>query len=252
MYVDEVGNPDLGASDDPNHRFLSLSGVVLELAYVESVVHPELEALKRRYFASHPDEPVVLHRKDLINARGAFSVLRAREQRESFDRDLLALLEKWNYTVITVCLDKRHHCETYRVWRYDPYHYCLAVLMERFVLFLSRFNYRGDVLAESRGGREDHRLKKSFFGLWKNGTNYLGPSLFQAHLTSRELKIKTKSNNIAGLQLADLIAYPSRHEILLENGLTNRSYGPFTERVVNILQTKYDRDANRVFGKKLL
>jgi len=24
LYVDEVGNPDMGASEDPNHRYLSL------------------------------------------------------------------------------------------------------------------------------------------------------------------------------------------------------------------------------------
>ncbi len=28
IYIDEVGNPDLGSSDDPNHRFLSLTGVI--------------------------------------------------------------------------------------------------------------------------------------------------------------------------------------------------------------------------------
>ena len=30
MYVDEVGNSDLGSSDNPNHRFISLTGVVWE------------------------------------------------------------------------------------------------------------------------------------------------------------------------------------------------------------------------------
>jgi hypothetical protein len=29
LYIDEVGNPDLGASADPNHRFLSLTGVAI-------------------------------------------------------------------------------------------------------------------------------------------------------------------------------------------------------------------------------
>ena len=62
MYVDEVGNADLRSSDDPNHRFLSLTGVVLELGHVESVVHPQMEALKSAYFGSHPDDPVILVR----------------------------------------------------------------------------------------------------------------------------------------------------------------------------------------------
>lgn len=33
IYIDEVGNSDLESSDDPNHRFLSLTGVILELGY---------------------------------------------------------------------------------------------------------------------------------------------------------------------------------------------------------------------------
>ena len=47
----------------------------------------------------------------------------------------------------------------YRTWRYDPYHYCLAVMLERYVLFLERTKGIGDIMAESRGGKEDNRLK---------------------------------------------------------------------------------------------
>ena len=60
LYIDEVGNPDIGASDNPNHRYLSLIGVILELGYVDASVFPRLESLKRRYFRSHADDPVIL------------------------------------------------------------------------------------------------------------------------------------------------------------------------------------------------
>lgn len=30
LYVDEVGNSDLGTSHDPSHRYLSLTGIILE------------------------------------------------------------------------------------------------------------------------------------------------------------------------------------------------------------------------------
>ncbi len=62
MYVDEVGSADLRSSDDPNHRFLSLTGVVIGLGHVESVVHPQMEGLKSTFFGSHPGDPVILHR----------------------------------------------------------------------------------------------------------------------------------------------------------------------------------------------
>ena len=31
IYIDEVGNPDLESSENPNHQFLSLTGVIIEL-----------------------------------------------------------------------------------------------------------------------------------------------------------------------------------------------------------------------------
>ena len=59
IYIDEVGNSDLRSSSDPNHRFLSLSGVIISLDHVRERVHPDLEGLKRDYFGSHPDEPII-------------------------------------------------------------------------------------------------------------------------------------------------------------------------------------------------
>jgi hypothetical protein len=201
IYIDEVGNPDLESSDDPNHRFLSLTGVILELDYVEQVVHAQMEDLKKRYFRHHPDEPVIFHRKDLIRGTAPFDTLKDEEIRQRFDNELLDLLKTWNYTIVSVCLDKKKHKQQYTTWRYDPYHYCLAVLLERFVFFLEQHDSLGDVLAESRGGKEDVRLKKAFRRLWEKGTDYIAPETFQHYLTSCELKVKPKANNIPGFRL---------------------------------------------------
>ena len=75
LYIDEVGNSDIGSSRNPNHRYLSLTGVIAELDYVRDVLYPDLEELKRRYFGSHPDDPIVLHRKELVNKKPPFAAL---------------------------------------------------------------------------------------------------------------------------------------------------------------------------------
>lgn len=211
-----------------------------------------MEALKTRYFRSHPDDPVIFHRKEMVNAKHPFEVLRDASTVERFDAELLDLLRQWEYTVITVCLDKKIHKETYTTWRYDPYHYCLAVLLERFVFFLNRRNSLGDAIAESRGGKEDLRLKKSFMRLHEQGTQFVAAQQFQSALTSRQLKVKPKANNIAGLQLADLIAHPSRNEILQERGFLQKNLARFASLVIEILQQKYDQQSGRVFGKKFI
>ncbi len=251
MYIDESGNSDLASSTNPNHRFLSLTGVIIELDHVRDSIHPNLEALKARFFRTHPDDPVVLHRKEMINADPPFESLLDIQTRQLFDQEILNLLDKWNYTVVTVCIDKKRHSESYKTWQYDPYHYCLEVIIERYVFFLERKMQRGDILAESRGGREDMRLKLSFERLWNGGTHYLQSNRIQSVLTSRQLKIKPKSNNIAGLQLADLIAHPSKSEILNDNQLVSK-LAPFAASIVGILARKYDQSGGRIFGKKLL
>src|SRR3989304_6877248 len=104
IYIDEVGNPDLESSDNPNHRFLSLTGVILELDYIKKTLHPQMEAIKDKFFRSHPDEPVIFHRKELLNAKPPFEALLDPKIRSQFDTELLGLLDSWEYTVISVCL----------------------------------------------------------------------------------------------------------------------------------------------------
>lgn len=241
MYVDEVGNSDLGASSDPNHRYLSLTGVIFELDYVDKIVFPTVEDLKRRYFGSHPDEPVIFHRKELVNKKPPFTALTDQTSEQSFNQELLVLLEQLNYVAITAVIDKLEHQRRYSVWHFDPYHYCLTVLVERYVRWLERCDGQGDVMAESRGGKEDRRLKDSFEHVYEKGSDYVPPDQFSTYLTSRQLKVKAKSNNIAGLQIADLIAHPSFRATLArrENQALPTNFGG---QIAHILEnSKYDR-----------
>jgi len=209
IYVDEVGNPDLGASRNPNHRYLSLTGIIIEFNYVKTTVAPAIEALKQKYFDPHPDEPIILHRKELVNKKPPFENLRDSKIEQDFNRDIFDLLKRLDYVVITVVIDKLEHLQRYQKWRFDPYHYCLSVLVERYVLWLQAKDAVGDVMVESRGRKEDMRLKDSFVRLYSMGNEYYSPDTFARYLTSKQLKVKLKTNNIAGLQLADIIAHPS-------------------------------------------
>jgi len=253
--VDEVGNHDLKHVTDPNQRYLSLTGVIFELDYVAKVLFPKLESLKVKYFKSHPDNPTILHRKELVNKKPPFDVLKNPEVCKEFDQELLNLLKELDFTTITVVIDKKEVKEQYLVWLYDPYHYCLKILLERFVLFLESKNAVGDVLCESRGGKEDKRLKQSFQRVYKEGTDYVSSEKFESYLTSSQLKVKPKLNNIAGLQIADLIAHPSYKKILFQKARTD-SLGEFGSKIANILETEkyYRGSGNKVwgYGKKWL
>lgn len=256
IYIDETGNHDLTHADDENQRFLALTGVILESEYNTDVFQPEIEALKRSFFQQDPDTPVIFHRKELVNRRAPFHVLRDPDVEARFNQSLLQHLEHWQYRVITVVLDKKAHRDQYSVWRYHPYHYCLAVMLERFVLFLHYGKNRGDVMVESRGRAEDEKLKDSFRRLYKNGTDNIPAERWQERLTSSELKVKPKTADIAGLQLADLIAHPSRREILIQHKLLTDNRDIFGNKICQILQAdKYLRSRTGKidgYGQKLL
>ncbi|MCL4488960.1 MAG: DUF3800 domain-containing protein [Chloroflexi bacterium] len=206
---------------------------------------------------THAGEPVIFHRKELVNKRYPFDPLLDPETERRFNLALLTALARWEYVVITVVIDKRAHRDQYQVWHYHPYHYCLSVLLERFVLFLHYGGHRGDVMVEGRGSKEDSKLKDSYSRLYARGTDNVPPERWQERLTSRELKIKLKSANIAGLQLADLIAHPSRREMLIEHGLVTDERDVFGDEICAILrQSKYHRNRRtgqiEGYGKKLL
>lgn len=256
IYIDETGNHDMTHADDPNQRFLALTGVMIESQYNTSVFQPELDAIKRQFFKHDPDTPVIFHRKEIVNRRPPFDALINPDVEMQFNAAVLNRLEDWQYQVITVVIDKKSHRDQYSVWRYHPYHYCLAVMLERYVLFLYYGNHRGDVMVESRGRVEDEKLKDSFRRLYQDGTDRIPAERWQERLTSTELKVKPKTANIPGLQLADLIAHPSRREILLDYKLIADDRDTFGNKICAILRDdKYLRSrAGQIsgYGKKLL
>ena len=254
IYIDEVGNNDLKSSDTPNHRFLSLTGVVFELDYVKNVLTPDMETLKKKYFDPHPDEPIVFHRKELVNKKFPFHALNDPATEEAFNAEYISFLEKWQYKIITVLIDKKEHQLKYETWRYDPYHYCMAIIFERFHLRLKEINREGDMMFESRGGKEDIRLKESYRKIFAEGTDYIRPSDIDETLTSKELKIKLKSANISGLQLADLIAYPARKFALKHYHLLEDERITFNERIIEVIIPKFFKKGETFdgYGLKLL
>jgi hypothetical protein len=122
---------------------------------------------------------------------------------------MLELIEGLPYIANTVTIDKAEHFERYKAWHFDPYHYCLRCLIERYVLWLDRQEWQGDVAAEPRFRKVDKKVKASFQRIWEGGTENVPARLMQSRLTSREIKFFPKPRNVATMQLCDLIAHPS-------------------------------------------
>jgi hypothetical protein len=208
MYIDETGNADFAVTANPDHRFLSLTGIIIEHGAIKALAIPELQRIKAEILGFDPDSRIPLHRNEIVKKQYPFHVLRSADKEREFNAAILALFKNLEFTVITAVIDKDAHLKLYKKWARDPYHYCLQVLFERYCLMLNRCKGRGDVMTEARGKNEDERLRAAYAQLY----DYPAPirrDVVDKCITSRKLKIEKKVENIAGLQIADLIAHPS-------------------------------------------
>jgi len=102
----------------------------------------------------------------------------------------------------------------------------LGFLLQRYAGYLNHINRVGDVMAEARGGTEDRRLKNRTPTFMTRRWQVFKAAEFQAALSSSQLKLSSKGANIAGLQLADILAHPVKQWVLKQYGLTKDPHAP--------------------------
>lgn len=201
----------------------------------------ELDQLKHAHFPNHANKPVVLHREDIVHTRGDFAILQDAARRKAFDSDLLTALKRAQFRMVAVVIDK------YRLWSSlgdaapHPYSVALTFLLQRYVGYLNSINRVGDVIAEARGKQEDRLLMQTYQRIYDLGAPYLSAHSVQNALTSRSLKCEPKGKNIAGLQIADILANPIKRWVLVQSGVVATSVSsPFLSHLMTVAQTKFN------------
>lgn len=256
LYVDESGDHTFSRVADARDRYLGLLGVWFKVGEPYDTYSEYLRRLKEAIWGRRPDEaPICLHRKDIMDRKGPFGVLRDAEIAAKFDRGLEWIFNRTPFLMCCVVLDKQSHASKKYRTLYHPYHYCLAALLERYAGWLQLTNSVGDVMAEARGRTEDRELERVFEEFYNYGTRFHDPDRVQKVLTSRKLKFRKKEHNIPGLQAADLLAHPATREIIAEHG-NSTPPDDFGSRILNSARRNFNRQvySGRVagYGKILL
>jgi hypothetical protein len=101
---------------------------------------------------------------------------------------------------------KSKHFAKYGLEAKDPYLLSFDNLINRLVFDLSD-NQKGRIVAESRNSVLDNQLEVSYLTIRIEGTNKVQPSEIKLKLES-SVEFRQKSDNIAGLQIADMVASP--------------------------------------------
>jgi len=208
-FFDECGDHSLNKVD-PDFPLFVLSTVVFERKAYREVVVPKIADFKLRFWHH---EGVNLHSRDIRMASGDFAFTRVRELRFAMLDALSEVMMAIPFTLFIAAIKKHPYGERFGVDATNPYEVALTFTFERILHFMEG---EGEsvlpVTAETRGKKEDAELAKAFDRIMTEGTKYNAAKRFR--MLSCPLNFRRKFDNIVGMQIADLCAYPFARKIL--------------------------------------
>jgi hypothetical protein len=237
VYLDEAGDHSLEREDKDFPIFVLVMLICNTQQYVQKII-PAVYQLKLDYFGH---EGVILHSRDIRKAQGAFAFLSNPKNRPAFYQRINDIMGQSDYTLIASVIRKQEHKSRYGKNADNPYDLALEFALERLVPLLETGGYSEvQLIAESRGKREDDELRLSFYNFTNTGTGYVSASRFRAiHF---RLDFLSKSMNIVGTQLADLAAYPIARYVL-DSTQANPAY--------EVIRTKFYKGPGLMRGLKI-
>lgn len=237
LFLDESGDHNLSVID-PQYPMFVLGGVIMDQAYAEGPLTDAVNRFKRELFGR---TDIILHTADITRNRNGFEQLQDAGFRARFYARLNELMREAEFTVVACTIRKDVHLARYGVAALDPYMLSLDVLVERFCFEVGRMSGGGVVVAEKRGPTLDRQLELAWLNLKIQGTRYLRATDLERRVVG--LTLRSKQDNLAGLQLADLVVSPIGRHML----------GKPVKEDWRIVEAKFRRDpAGRTRGYGLV
>jgi len=197
--------------------------------YAETELSVRMNDMKERLFGR---TDIILHTSDITRNRNGFERLKDADFRARFFAELNELMRQAEYKVVACVIKKEAHLARHGVAALDPYLLSLRLLVERFCFEVGNREAGGAIVAEKRGQPLDHELEIAWLEMKVSGTRYLQAKDLERRIAG--LNLRSKSSNIAGLQLADLIVSPIGRKIL----------GKSPKEDYAIIETKFRRHSN--------
>jgi len=214
LFIDESGTHDMNYVD-PEFPVFTLVGMLAGEKYYARSLVPRVKALKRRHGV---DAGTVLHSYDIRRWGGEFAFLKNPERRQAFYKDLNQLFIGLRVRLYAVTIDKRRLGLRYLLPP-NPYDVSLSQLLSIIcgspgMLGAYRPNVKR-IIAERRGKMQDKSLQHQYQVFRRVGLSDYGAADVQSRRSTtvrtvfpRRVEFAGKSKVLAGLELADLAAYP--------------------------------------------
>jgi hypothetical protein len=204
LFIDESGDHGLIKLDDSFPVFLLCGILTSEINYSE--IKDKINTLKNTFWAK---KEVILHSRDIRKCEKEFQVLFDLGIKAKFYEDLNNILSSSKYRIIASAIKKENFIKKYGRLSNDVYELSLSFILERAIFSLDEIPNSPkelEIVIEKRGKKEDKKLEEHFQKLLARGTSYISATRLKEIPIS--IKFKDKKENINGLQVADLVAYP--------------------------------------------
>lgn len=204
IFIDESGDHGL-KNLDPNFPNFALCGVIMSESQYEALKE-DFNSIKAHFWK---DKKVIFHSRDIRKCDKEFKILLDNAVKAEFYSQLDCAIERNCFTIISSVIKKEEYIRKYGKLRTDVYEISLSFIVERSVFYLDSLDDKISKLyfiIEERGKKEEATLKSHFERLKQVGTYYVTPERLNTY--NFDIAFRNKRNNVNGLQLADLIAYP--------------------------------------------
>ena len=241
LYLDECGDQNL-SSFDPQFPIFTLCGVVVSEEQDE-LLADRINSLKIDIWNN---TNIILHSRDIRKCQNGFEVLFDLEVKKHFLESVNAILGDDIYIIICCAILKEQYIRQYGKLN-DVYGLSLSFIMERVVFYLDsvgKDNIELRTVIERRGKKEDKSLLNYYNQLLDRGTYWVNGERMRRYF--KRFDMRWKSENIVGLQVADLVAYPITRHVLNPNGV-NLAYEVLKK---NIYQVDGKMYGMKVFPKE--
>ncbi len=198
VFMDECGDHS-PAKVDADFPLLLLAFVIIEPRAYRDAIIPAMGRLKLEFW---PHEGVNFHSRDIRKQLGDFAQFHRKEPRDRLMDGLASLIRNSAFDLVISCFHKTAANTEHAP---DTYFQALAEGLRQVSVRAKQLGMETvHLIAEARGKREDKEM-----------TAWLEAHLAGGHDGPRlHLVIRAKSDNISGLQLADLCAYPAARYVL--------------------------------------
>jgi hypothetical protein len=228
LFIDESGDHGL-VNLDPDFPVFLLCGIILSDENYQKT-RDSINTLKRKFWNN---KEVILHSRDIRKCNKEFQILFDDEVKKQFYLGLNEIIQDSKYRIIASAIDKQKYIKTYGKLSNDVYELSLSFIIERAIFCLDEVNNSEkqlEIVIEKRGKKEDKKLEEHFQRLLSRGTGYVSAERLKE--VNIKIVFKDKKENINGLQLTDLVAYPIARYVI-EPKRANPAFEVLSKKIYN-------------------